>query len=266
MNIYLHELKMNTRSIITWSATLAVLLLVFLSMFSVISVDMASFNKLMENYPPEMMAVFGLSGLDMGSILGFFALAFLFCQLCVSIQAANLGVSLVSIEERDLTADFLLAKPVSRVRILTAKLLAALTGLAISNAVVWICSLVFVNLFKGDNTYNANTLSLLLLTVTFLQLFFLMVGLLISLLMKKVRSVLPISMGLVFALYILSAFGSSFGEDIFSYLTPFKYFEANAIIKTGALNMQLVPISLVVTLLAVVGSYWLYQRRDIHSV
>ena len=266
MNIYLHELKMNVRSIITWAVTVAVLLFVFLSVFSAISIDMTTFNTLMENYPPEMMAVFGLSGLDMGSILGFFALAFLICQLCVSVQAANYGVSLVSIEERDLTADFLLAKPVTRFRILTAKLLAALTGLAVTNVVVWVCSLVFVNLFKGENTYDANTLTLLLITVTFLQLFFLMVGLLISLLMKKVRSVLPVSMGLVFSLYILSAFGSSFGEDIFSYLTPFKHFEANAIIKTGALNMQLVPISLVVTLLAGVGSYWLYQRRDIHSV
>ena len=47
----------------------------------------------------------------------------------IALQAANYGYSLVSVEERELTADFLLSKPVGRVQILTSKLLAALRDL-----------------------------------------------------------------------------------------------------------------------------------------
>lgn len=266
MNIYRHEVKMYLRSILTWSLSVTVLLLVFMALFPSISHDMDAFDVLMKNYPPEMLAIFGLTGLNIGSVLGFFALLFQFVQLAVSIQAANYGVSLVSIEERDLTADFLLAKPVSRVTILTTKLLAALTGLLITNAVVWVVALTAVKLFSGDAPYDANVLMLLLLTVTGLQLFFLSLGLFVSLLFKKVRSVLPISMGLVFTFYILSAFGSTVNDQVFDYLTPFKHFEPNGIIRSGGWNMQLVPISLVVMVLAGVGSYWFYQRRDVHSV
>ena len=54
-----------------------------------------------------------MNNLDMSSVLGFFSFVFLFCQICLAIQAANYGFSLVSVEERELTADFLLAKPVA---------------------------------------------------------------------------------------------------------------------------------------------------------
>lgn len=266
MNIYSMEFKMNARSVITWSLSVVILLLVFTLMYNVVASEAEALNTVLENYPPELLVAFGMDGLDFASVLGFFSFTILFVQLCISIQAANYGISLISIEERDLTADFLLAKPVSRVQILTNKLLAALTGLAITNVVIWVCSFVFLDLFSNGEGFDQRILVLMLVTVTFLQLFFLAFGLFISLLLKKVRSVLPISMGLVFGFYILNAFGDSFGNDIFTYITPFRHFETNAIIKTGNLELPLVLISVAVTLLSLIASYWLYQKRDVHSV
>jgi ABC-2 type transport system permease protein len=257
---------MNLKSALTWSFWVVVLIFVFLSIFSSMDGGMDAFNSILKNYPPELRAAFGMDGLDMSSLLGFFSFAIMFCQIIVSIQAANYGFSLVSVEERDLTADFLLAKPVGRTKILTAKFLAAISSLAITNAVVWIASFVFLNVYKAGQSYDRRTLILLLLTITFLQLFFLSVGALVSLCVKKIRSVTPYSMGIVFGLYILNAFGGTMEDDMFSYLTPFKHFEANQIIKNGSFNTNLVMISVVVIILSFVGSYVLYQRRDIHSV
>ncbi len=117
-----------------------------------------------------------MNGVDLSTVLGYFGFVFLFVQICLAIQAANYGFSLVSIEEREWTADFLLAKPVGRTQILTSKLLAALSGLTITNVVVWISSFVFINLFKGDRTYEAKPLLLLLLSIVVFQLFFLSRG------------------------------------------------------------------------------------------
>ncbi len=97
---------------------------------------------MMDRFPKELLMAFGMVNMDWSTILGFFALIFLFVQICLAIQAANYGFGLVSIEENEWTADFLLTKPVGRGGIMTSKLLAALTGLTITNAVVWIVSFI----------------------------------------------------------------------------------------------------------------------------
>ncbi len=75
----------------------------------------------MANFPPQLLVTFGMENMDFSSVLGFFGLIFLFCQICLAIQAANYGFGLVSVEESEWTADFLLAKPVSRTKIMTSQ-------------------------------------------------------------------------------------------------------------------------------------------------
>ena len=265
MNIYRQEFKMNLRSVITWSVAVAVLIVVFVSLFSSFAQDAALLNEMMANFPEELLAAFGMTGVDLSTILGYFSLAFLFVQVCVAIQAANYGFSLVSIEEREWTADFLLAKPVGRNQILSSKLLAALSGLLITDIVVWMTSFLSITLFKGDATYGSSSLLLLLLSIVPFQLFFLAVGLVISLLVKRVRSVTPYAMALAFGMYVLSAFGDMLGEVALEKITPFKHFEPNYIIQHGAYDLPLVLISVSAIVISLVGSYVLYARRDIPS-
>ena len=122
-----------------------------MSIFSGFASEAEDLNEILAEFPEEFLIAFGMNGIDMSTVLGFFGIALLFCQMCVAIQAANYGFALVSVEERDLTADFLLSKPVGRSRILTSKLLAALTSLAITNIVVWIGSFVFISLFGMED-------------------------------------------------------------------------------------------------------------------
>src|SRR4030042_5626248 len=149
MNIYKHEFKMNLRSVITWSVSIAVLILIFMSLFSGFAADTALLNEMLTKFPKQLLIAFGMNNMDFSSILGYYGIIFLFCQICLAIQAANYGFSLVSIEEREMTADFLLAKPVGRTKILTSKLLSAITGLTITNISIWITSFVFIKIFAG---------------------------------------------------------------------------------------------------------------------
>jgi ABC-2 type transport system permease protein len=266
MNIYRLEVKMQLRSAVTWSVAVAALILVFVSLFSSFAKDAALLNEMMANFPEELLTAFGMNGVDLSTILGYFGLAFLFVQVCLAIQAANYGFGLVSVEEREWTADFLLTKPVGRAQILTSKLVAALSGLMITEIVVWIASIVCINLFKGDATYEPGVLFLLLLSVVPFQLFFLSVGLVVSLLVKRVRSVTPYAMALGFGMYILGVFGDMLGESALETITPFKHFEPNTIIQRGAYDLPLVLISVIVILISLVASYVLYTRRDIPAV
>lgn len=264
-NIYWQEIRMHFRSVVTWSVAVAALILVFVSLFSSFAAQAATLNEMMAKFPPQLLAAFGMNGADLSTVLGFFSFAFLFAQICLAIQAANYGFSLVSVEEREFTADFLLAKPVKRTHILTAKLLAALTALAITNGAIWISSFFSIALFKGEATYETGTLLLLLATVAVFQLFFLSVGLVISLLVKRIRGVTPYAMGLVFGMYALSAFGNMLGTNILEKITPFKHFEPNYIIQHRAWDLPLVLITALVIVVSLAGAYGLYTRRDIAS-
>jgi ABC-2 type transport system permease protein len=263
INIYRQEFKMSLRSVITWSVSVAALILVFVSLFSSFAEDAALLNEMMTKFPEELLAAFGMTGVDLSTVLGFFSLAFLFVQICLAIQAANYGFSLVSVEEREWTADFLLSKPVGRAQILTSKLLAALTGLALTDLIVWISSFLFIELFRGAATYSTRPLVLLLLSVVPFQLFFLAVGLVVSLLVKRIRSVTPYAMGLGFGMYVLSAFGDMLGEVALEKVTPFKHFDPSYIVQHAAWDLPLVLITVSAIVISLVGSYVLYARRDI---
>jgi ABC-2 type transport system permease protein len=265
MNIYKHEFRMSFKSVIIWSLAVAFLIFLYLSVFPSFASDADLLNEALASFPEELLMAFGMSGIDMSSVLGFYGLIFGFVQLCLAIQAANYGFSILSVEERDLTADFLLAKPVGRNKILTSKLLAALTGLAITNIVVWASSLVAIASFNDGRPYELEPVLLLLSSVAIFQLFFLTVGMLISVLVKRVRSVIPFSMALAFGMYVLSAFGGMLGDAKLELITPFKHFEPNYILSNAAYDIPLVLITVSAIIISVVGSYILYSRKDMRS-
>lgn len=265
MNIFKHEFKVHLKSVLIWSASISTLILAFLSLFKSFASQTALVNELMVSFPKELLIAFGMTDMDWSTILGFFGLLFVFSQICLAIQAANYGFGLVSIEETEWTADFLLTKPVSRVKILTSKLLAAMTSLAITQAIIWGSSFWFINMFRQGQEYEVKSLVLLLLSMTIFQLFFLTVGMAISLLVKRVRNVLPFSMGLVFGLYILNAFGSMIGKKSLEIISPFKQFTPSFIVNNGHWDFPLMMISVVLIVISVFASYILYTRRNIAS-
>jgi ABC-2 type transport system permease protein len=137
--------------------------------------------------------------------------------------------------------------------------------LVITDIVVWVSSFLFISMFRGDASYEAGSLALLLLSIVPFQLFFLTVGLVISLVVKRVRSVTPYAMALAFGMYVLSAFGDLLGEAVLEKITPFKHFDAGYIIQHQGYDLPLVLISVAAIVVSVVGSYVLYARRDIPS-
>jgi ABC-2 type transport system permease protein len=264
--IYLHEFRSRMRSVIIWSLSVAVIVCLFFSLYPGFSEQAELLNQMFSRFPPALLEAFGMANLNLATVLGFYSFAFIFVQLCLAIQAGNYGFGLVSIEESELTADFLLSKPVSRTQVLISKLLAAFTSLTITNLVVWAFTYISIAAFASNRPYNAGTLRLLLTSIVIFQVFFLSVGLVISLLVRRVRSVTPYSLALGFGTYVLSAFSGVFGEIKLEYITPFKHLDPAYIVKNGAFDTPLVVLNVVVSVVALAASYWLYLRRDIHAV
>ena len=265
-NIYWHEFRTRLNSVIIWSIALMAITLIFFSIYPSFADQAALLNETMSKFPPALLAAFGMNGVDLSSVIGFYSFIFLFAQICLAIQAGNYGFGLVSIEETELTADFLISKPVSRAQILNSKLLAAFTSLTITNLVVWVSSIAAIMFFRGGRDFETKTLVLLLLSIVIFQVFFLSVGLVVSLLVKRIRSVTPYSLGLGFGMYVLSAFSGLEGVSKLELITAFKHLDPNYIIQHGAYNPPLVVLNLAISIISLVASYWLYIHRDIPAV
>ena len=265
-NIYRHEVRIRLKSVITWSLSLAAMVIFFFSIFPTFADEAALMKDLLAKFPPQLLEAFGMNRMDLSTVLGFYSFVFIFVQLCLAIQAGNYGFGLVSIEESELTADFLLTKPVSRVQVLTSKLLGTLTSLVVTDLVVWLASFIAIFSFRGSRTFETGLLIGLMLSLVLFQLFFLSVGLVISLLVKRVRSVTPYSLGLSFGTYVINGFSGVFGDVKLEYITPFKQLDPAYFVQHGAFNIPLLLLNMGISLVALAASYWLYTHRDIAAV
>lgn len=267
MNIFKQEFMMKRKSILIWSLSIAGFIIFYMAFFPSMSQDSVGFEAIMESFPEEMLQALGLrDGMSMASLIGYFTLTFTMMQLGIAIQSANYGFSILTEEERELTADFLMSKPVSRQKIYWSKFLAALLSLVITSVVVGIGSFIALELFNGGETYKVSNVLMLLLTVPVFQLLFLSIGMFISLLFRKVRSVLSLSMSLAIGLYVINSVRGVLDSELLGYITPYYYFEPGVILKSGEYDLRLFLIAIGVIAISLISSYLIYNKRDIHSL
>lgn len=266
MNMFLHELKSLRKSAIIWTCSLIAMAAIFLLIYPGMASDAAEFKKLLSSYPESIRAMLGIDLDYITSFLGFYSMIFSFITLCGAIQAMNLGVSLLSKESRERTADFLLVKPVSRASIVSAKLLAAFTTIAATDVVFYGVTTL---LAKGVNTagFNGRLFFTINLTLLFIQLIFLTLGVVVSVFFKKLKSVLPISLGVVFGLYMAGALiATEKNNEMTRFISPFKYFDITYIIKNTGYETAYMIAGAVIVITSIAVGYIIYIRKDIHAV
>ncbi|MDF2821124.1 MAG: transporter permease [Clostridiales bacterium] len=265
MNIYKHELKVNLKSTIMWICVISGLASLLMLFYPILSKDMDSFMEILDNLPPAMKGLIGIAAANILTPLGYYGFAFLYTLLFGAIQSMNLGIGIVSKEEREKTADFLMTKPVTRVKILTAKLLSVLTIFIVTNIVYTIVTAAVVT-SMADGDLDTGKFMLINLSLFLVQLIYFSIGLVISIAMKKIRSVLSISVGLVFMFFAISAFAVKSADDKLRFITPFQYFKTDTILAEGNYEMAYVITGTLIVIASIVTSYILYKRKDVHSV
>lgn len=266
MNMVLHELKSLRKTAIIWTCVLIAVAALYLALYPGMTKDAQDFQNLLGGYPPTVRAMLGINLAYITSLLGFYSFAFSFIALCGAIQGMNLGVSILSKESRERTADFLLVKPVSRASIVTAKLLAALTVLLATDVVFYATVFLLANAVKTSDFSN-KLFFMINLTLLFLQLIFFALGMGISVFFQKLKSVLPLSLGVVFGFYILGALiATGENDEAARYLSPFKYFDVTYILQHSAYEGSYLITGAAIVVAAVAVTYVLYIKKDIHAV
>lgn len=265
MNMYLHELKSLRKSTIIWVCAMIAIASLYLLLFPGITKDAAGFKDMLASYPATVRAMMGVSLDSVTSLLGFYSMIITFVVLCGAIQAMNFGISILSKESRERTADFLLVKPVSRAAIVNAKLLAAFTMLLATDILYFAAASILASIVKTAD-YNVKLFFMINLTLFFIQLIFLAIGVVVSVFFNKLKSVLPISLGTVFGFYFIGALIATGKNDGSRFISPFKYFDNNYIIKNASYETPYLITGAVIVIVAIAASYYIYGRKDIHAV
>lgn len=264
MNIFLYELKAARKSIVIWTSSFIGIALLYLSFYRGIANDATACKAVMSSYPPALRALLGVSVDLLTSPSGYYAMVVSFVVLCGAIQAMNLGLSILFKETQNGTVDFLYVKPISRLKIISSKLSAALITVAITD-LIYFCAALGMMSIVTNNEFNVKVFVLLNVPLLFIQLIFFSLGAGISAFLNRSRSILPISLSTVFGFYFLGTFVATDGGKYGRLISPFKYFDSNFIIFNG--RYETLPL-VATAVLAAVGlgvAYFVYGRKDLQG-
>lgn len=263
MNIFLRELRANLKSLAIWSGIVVLLVFMAMTKYSAFAND-PEMLKLLDSMPPAMLDALSMRSFNLTSVSGFFGIMFIYFGLMSAMAAAMWGSDMISKEERDKTVEFSLVLPVSRSRVITAKALAALVNCCVFVLVTWAASLIAVQSYKPDQAFY-DYLALEMQAMLGLELVFLAVGLLLGCAMKQYKLSGSVAVGLILATYFMSIVsGMNKDFEFLKHFTPFKYFDAAELFRTGALDGNYLLLSAAIIAVCVAGAYWVYNKRDLY--
>ena len=269
MNIFKMEFKRGFKSLLLWAGICAVLTVLFTLLYpSMLNSDMlALLNAKLEALPTEFVDAFHLSSDDITQLPNFFAYMFQFILMAACIYGTMRGLTALSREEGEGTIEFLYAKPVSRVQIVTAKLANAAVGYFCFFAVISIAAVLSglcvrpADLDLIDMTASFKTILLGGMIAGFT---YLLLGFAVSVLLKKANHAASMAVMLFFLTYIVGSIPSITGVlDFLKWVSPMNYFLPSEVVASG-INGINVLISVLIMGVSAALTYGLYRRRNFY--
>lgn len=263
MNIFVRELRANLKSLLIWSVIITLLIMVAVAKFAAFAGDPAMLAML-DSMPPAMLDALNMRAFNLTTLSGFYGLMFVYFGLMGAMAAAMWGSDIISKEERDKTVEFALVLPVSRSRVVTAKALAALVNCILFVLITWAVSLVAVQSYEPDQAF-LDFLALEMQAMLMIELIFLAVGLLLGCAMKQYKHSGATAVAIILVTYFMGmAAGMHEKLDFLKYFTPFKYFDAGELFRSGQMEGTYLLISTATIGVCVAAAYWIYNRRDLY--
>ncbi len=263
MNIFIVEMKAHRKSLIIWAFGIIFMVAAGMGKYVALSSSGQSMNELFSQMPKSLQAFIGVGSFDLSKASGYYGVLFLYLLLMATIHAAMLGADIISKEERDKTAEFLLCKPISRNKIITSKLLAGMMNILIFNIITLASSIVIVAKYSKGEAVSGD-IAILMIGMLILQLMFMFIGTAIAAISKNPKTATSISTAVLLITFILSiAIDINSKLESLKYLTPFKYFEAKNLMVGNGFQTGFIILSIIIISATISFTYMFYKKRDL---
>ena len=260
MTIVRHELRLGRKAFIIWSGAVGFLLVVCIFLFPEMKGEMDSISTTFSDMG-SFTAAFGMDKLNFGTLVGYYAIecgnvlglggAF-FASLCAA--------SILCREEKERTAEFLLTHPVSRVRIITEKLIAVMLQVVAMNLIVFVLSIISMAAVGESIPWKEVSLLHLAFLIMQIELSGICFG--ISAFMHK--GSIGVGLGVTFMLYFMNLI-SNITEKAkgLKYITPFAYCDGATIVSELKIDAVKVAIGMIICAAGIAAAYLKYTKKDI---
>lgn len=265
MRMFWHELKSTYKGLLGWIAGVLLFQLSGYSKFEGFkSAGSTSVNAITKAFPKPLLIIFGMNDLDVGKLIGYFGILYVFFALIAAIHAGLLGASIIAKEERDKTSEFLYTRPISRTKVLTAKLLAGAVNVLILFAVISISSIVGVAIVNNYNYNLTDQVMNLMWGILLFQLFFFCLGAMFAGLFKNPKLPTLAATAVIVGSYFVSAISQLKDSlDWLRFVTPFRWVAAPSILNAGHVAPGYVVLGTMLSIIFIVFCYAFYNQRDI---
>lgn len=261
MTIIKHELKQGKTAFLIWTASIGFLLAVCIFLFPEMKGQMDGISDMFASMG-SFTAAFGMDRLNFGTLIGFYAVE---CGNVLGLggafYAALCAVGVLSKEEKDRTAEFLLTHPVSRRRIITEKLVAVLMQITALNLIIYALSVGSIAIIGEEIPWKALTLLHLAHYLLQIELAGICFG--ISAFIRKGSA--GVGLGIAAMMYFLNLIANiAEVAEFLKYITPFGYCEGADIVTNGCLDGTRVAVGMTLCVIGITAAYLKYAKKDIH--
>lgn len=265
-NIVQHELKSNWKPFLYWTLGLAVLVLAgFVKFLGFDASTGADVSALMAQFPKVFLAMFGMAGLDIQSLPGYYAVLENFVLLLTSVYAIQLGANAVSRESIDKTYEFIFTKPRTRNTILAAKVLAALLFLTVFSVLNFAFSHIALPIYKIQNTISTQIFYFSFANYI-VGVFFLSLSVFLSTLFARAETGIKVENYAFMGFYVLAIIYDMLeSPKLIQLLSPMRYFTAHDIL-ASLFSWTHLLIALLVSALAMQLAFVNFRKKDLSAV
>ena len=261
MTIIKHELRQGKIPFLIWTCSIVLLLGICIFLFPEMKGEMNEIGEMFSSMG-SFTAAFGMDRLSFGTLIGYYAIE---CGNVLGLggafYAALCAIGMLSKEEKERTAEFLLTHPVSRTRIITEKLIAVLIQITAMNLIIYALSIASMAIIGEEIPWKE--LNLLHLAYFLLQIELAGICFGISAFLRKGSA--GVGLGIAAVMYFLNLIANITDSASFlKYVTPFGYCDGADIVSGGHLDGTMLAIGLGLAVVGILAAYWHYPKKDIH--
>lgn len=243
------EVKIRWRSMLLWASGFAFMIIGGMTKYDVFGTGSGrQLNQFVQSMPRLMRVMYGLEGTDISTFEGYFGLLLLYVLIMTALHGAFLGSSLLHLEFKERTADFLFVRPVSRDRLLLRKILGGLLVILALDAIVAACCWYVFS--------QADRLDLLpqtVLAAALTHLFFFALGFFLTIVLPKSRYGQQASLYIILLSYLSVSLSQLYDRPSIAALSPIGWYNAN-LYSAARISLTAAAVLLLFLLIGLLGA------------
>lgn len=262
MTIFIHELKMNLKTLLIWMLCVGAVCFGCILLFEGLKESMEEMAQAYAGMGAFSTAL-GLDKMSVSTMEGFFATEVaLIYAVGGAMFAAMAGVTLLSKEEEGHTSEFLYTLPLGRGNIVFWKYLSMTAQIVLFHfGCICFCLAGFAG---AGETPEGKALVLFYVAQFFMHLEIGSVCFLLSAVCK--RKQVGAALGFALLLYVIDLMCRILPDiEAFKYVTPYYFSNAVDIFTKASVDGTMLGIAIGVTVLSAGGALVIYQKRDLSA-